>query len=100
MADTIEVHFKRSNGTELRAVVEPASAVKGVLILPKGPASGMGLTRSSFAQAHELVLKDPATVIPSALKVKRTDKDEIVPFSAGDEGPGVCYWVNDELVCW
>jgi hypothetical protein len=100
MADTIEVHFKRSDNTELRAVVEPASAIKGVLLLPKGPPSGMGLTRSSFAQAHELVLRDPATTLPAALKVKRKDKEEIVSFTAGDEGPGVCYWVGNELICW
>lgn len=89
MPKRIEVLFE-SQGKTLRAVVTPGSAVKGILMLGAEE-------RGPFAMANGLDFS-PAPQIPSGIDVM--DGGTKVELTASDAGPGVCYWVGSELVCW
>lgn len=89
MPKSVEVHFE-SRGKTLRAVVTPGSAVKGILMLGAEE-------RGPFADANGLTLR-PAPPPPRDVAVM--DGATAVQLSGSDAGPGVCYWVGSELVCW
>ena len=101
MADSVEVHFKLADTTPVRAVFTPGGRVKAALILPDGPEEGAGLTKKSFVKANKLKF-NPKKAIPPEVKVKHKDETntENVTIDLTKEGPGVCYWVDDTLVCW
>jgi hypothetical protein len=100
MADKIEVHFK-SKGQELRAVVTPTAKFRGVLILATTEAGAAG-SISKFLEDNKLTFVSAKTNLPKlpdgvSLKDKN-DKD--VSLTSNDDGPGVCYWVDGQLICW
>lgn len=100
MADSVEVHFETKNKTKLRTVFTPGGKVKAVVILPAGPDTVKG-TRSFFAKANGLTLIDPAPSFPPAgVEVKKRENNDTFALQSSDGGPGVCYWIDETLVCW
>jgi len=92
MADSIEVHFTSSNNRKLRAIVQPSS-VKGRLVLSDG-----GPTETEFADKHNLTIKRSPPKLPAGIRVIEGTKS--LESLNGLKGPGVCYWIGEELVCW
>jgi hypothetical protein len=94
MADQIDVHFTSNQQKKLRAEVDP-NKVKAVLILTTAGISiqafqtALGITKSN---------ETPPTTLPDGIQVFN-GKDP-VPNIQGMQGPGVCYWVGNELICW
>jgi hypothetical protein len=92
MADKIEVHFT-SKGFKFRAEVE-LDKVAGVLIL-----ANAGITAAQFAVANQL----PPPITPTKEPppgVKVFQKDTRITNIKTMDGPGVCYWVEGQLICW
>jgi hypothetical protein len=114
--DRVEVHFKSSEKqlkvvVEPQTVVDPTKAVKAVLMFPaNADATARAKIKRDFAKAHGIKndnIIDPG--VPggvSGVNVKETVQSNGVnteipfQFQTGQPGPGVCYWVDDTLICW
>jgi hypothetical protein len=90
MLTDIVVNFT-TNGRKLRAIVPKGGNVKGVLLLDEKE-------RTEFAVKNELTRVKGD--VPAGVQVKDS-KNQSVTLAAGEaDGPGVCYWVGSNLVCW
>jgi len=91
MADEIVVHFGKKENRKLTATVVPAGKVRGVLRLSPDQRDKLiqefGLTRVGFSE-------------PLPPEIKVMEGGTAVTLSDGDPGPGVCYWVGNQLICW
>ncbi|MCI0433473.1 MAG: hypothetical protein L0271_07475 [Gemmatimonadetes bacterium] len=89
MADEIVVHFK-SNQRQLTATITPSGPVKGFFFLTTDKATNDRIAKLGLAREQK-------TWIPG-VTVREGNKE--VTLSADDPGPGVCYWVGNQLICW
>ena len=96
MANRIDVHFH--SGTmdkDLRAAVTVTDQVKAVLIFPLPD----GTTAETFAGPRGLTLKSGMAAMPLDTRIFAKKNESEVGFDNGD-GPGVCYWIGSDLICW
>ena len=94
MADLIEVHFTSNQQKKLRAEVDP-KRVKAVLVLTT---AGMSIQEFKDALGIKKSNQTPPPTPPDGIKV--FNGEEPITDIQGMQGPGVCYWVEDQLVCW
>lgn len=90
MATEIAVEFE-ADGRKLRAVVNPNGPVRAILI-------GAEPEREKFAQANGL--KRKRMVPPGVRVLDPAGKDVTEEVRLAGFGPGVCYMVGFELICW
>ena len=90
MATEIAVEFE-ADGRKFRAVVDSKGPVRALLI-------GEEPEREKFAKANGLKRK---RMVPPGVRVHDpSGKDVTEEVRLAGFGPGVCYMVGFELICW
>ncbi len=102
MADKIEVHFTTNKNEKVRAEVV-SNEVLAVLNLPEKDMGDGRPTREKFMQDNGLTPASIGSIVPRLVKIKRPNAgggDDTLSIAEAEPGPGVCYWVKGQLVCW
>ena len=97
MAKRVDVLFhSEAKNKDVRAAVPLSPQIKAVLFFPFAD----GTTSADFAQQHGLEPKAGKISMPNTVFFMEGKEDKNILFSSADGGPGVCYWVDETLVCW
>ena len=97
MAKRVDVLFhSEAKNKDVRAAVPLNPRIKAVLFFPFAD----GTTSADFAKQHGLEPKAGKISMPNNVFFMEAEEKTNILFSSADGGPGVCYWVDDTLVCW